>query len=152
MRWTEWNGKYRDAVRKFWNGEQGQVAEMASRIAGSSDIFSASDRGVYASINFITAHDGYTLRDLVSYEQKHNEANGENNQDGHNDNISRNWGVGGRDERSGDHRAALSADADLPRDARLLAGRADARARRRDRRARSAATTTRTRRTTSSPG
>ena len=95
VRWTEWNGKYRDAVRKFWKGETGQVAEMASRIAGSSDIFSASDRGVYASINFITAHDGYTLRDLVSYEQKHNEANGENNQDGHNDNISRNWGVEG---------------------------------------------------------
>jgi isoamylase len=95
VRWTEWNGKYRDAVRKFWKGEKGQVAEMASRIAGSSDIFSASDRGVYASINFITAHDGYTLRDLVSYEQKHNEANGENNQDGHNDNLSRNWGVEG---------------------------------------------------------
>jgi glycogen operon protein len=68
---------------------------MASRLAGSSDIFSGSDRGVYASINFVTAHDGYTLRDLVSYEQKHNEANGENNQDGHNDNISRNWGVEG---------------------------------------------------------
>jgi isoamylase len=71
------------------------VSEMASRIAGSSDIFSGSDRGVYASINFITAHDGYTLRDLVSYEQKHNEANGENNQDGNNDNLSRNWGVEG---------------------------------------------------------
>jgi isoamylase len=95
VRWTEWNGKYRDAVRKFWKGEKGQTPEMASRIAGSSDIFSASDRGVYASINFITAHDGYTLRDLVSYEQKHNEANGENNQDGHNDNISRNWGAEG---------------------------------------------------------
>src|SRR6476661_320559 len=95
VRWTEWNGKYRDAVRKFWKGEKGMVAEMASRMAGSSDIFSASDRGVYASINFITAHDGYTLRDLVSYEQKHNDANGENNQDGHNDNISRNWGAEG---------------------------------------------------------
>jgi glycogen operon protein len=95
VRWTEWNGKYRDSVRKFWRGEPGQVAEMASRLAGSSDIFSGSDRGVYASINFVTAHDGYTLRDLVSYEQKHNEANGENNQDGHNDNISRNWGVEG---------------------------------------------------------
>jgi glycogen operon protein len=95
VRWTEWNGQYRDSVRKFWKGEPAQVPEMASRIAGSSDIFSASDRGVYASINFITAHDGYTLRDLVSYEQKHNEANGENNQDGHNDNISRNWGVEG---------------------------------------------------------
>jgi isoamylase len=95
VRWTEWNGQYRDAVRKFWKGEKAQVSEMASRVSGSSDIFSASDRGVYASINFITAHDGYTLRDLVSYERKHNEANGENNQDGHNDNISRNWGVEG---------------------------------------------------------
>ncbi len=95
VRWTEWNGQYRDAVRKFWRGEPGQVPEMASRLAGSSDIFSGSDRGVYASINFITAHDGYTLRDLVSYEQKHNHANGENNQDGHNDNLSRNWGVEG---------------------------------------------------------
>jgi glycogen operon protein len=95
VRWSEWNGKYRDTVRKFWKGEPAQVPEMASRIAGSSDVFSHSDRGVYATINFITAHDGYTLRDLVSYEQKHNEANGENNQDGHNDNISRNWGVEG---------------------------------------------------------
>jgi glycogen operon protein len=95
VRWTEWNGKYRDAVRRFWKGDKGMVAEMASRMAGSSDIFSASDRGVYASINFITAHDGYTLRDLVTYEQKHNDANGENNQDGHNDNVSRNWGVEG---------------------------------------------------------
>ena len=95
VRWTEWNGQYRDAVRKFWRGEPGQVAEMASRLAGSSDIFSGSDRGAYASINFVTAHDGYTLRDLVSYEQKHNAANGENNQDGHSDNLSRNWGVEG---------------------------------------------------------
>jgi isoamylase len=95
VRWTEWNGKYRDSVRKFWRGEAGQVAELASRLAGSADIFKGSDRGVYASINFITAHDGYTLHDLVSYEQKHNEANGENNQDGHNDNISRHWGVEG---------------------------------------------------------
>jgi isoamylase len=95
VRWTEWNGKYRDSVRKFWKGEKGQVPELASRLAGSSDIFSGSQRGLYASINFITAHDGYTLRDLVSYEEKHNEANGENNQDGHNDNISRNWGVEG---------------------------------------------------------
>ncbi|MEO7711515.1 MAG: glycogen debranching protein GlgX [Gemmatimonadaceae bacterium] len=95
VRWTEWNGKYRDSVRKFWRGEPGQVAEMASRLAGSADIFMSSDRGVYASINFVTAHDGFTLRDLVSYEQKHNDANGENNQDGHNDNLSRNWGVEG---------------------------------------------------------
>jgi isoamylase len=95
VRWTEWNGKYRDSVRRFWRGEPAQVPEMASRLAGSADIFSGSDRGVYASINFVTAHDGYTLRDLVSYEEKHNEANGENNKDGHNDNLSRNWGVEG---------------------------------------------------------
>jgi isoamylase len=95
VRWTEWNGKYRDAVRKFWRGEPGQVAEMASRVAGSSDVFSGSDRGQYASLNFITAHDGFTLRDLVSYEHKHNEMNGENNEDGNNDNLSRNWGVEG---------------------------------------------------------
>jgi glycogen operon protein len=95
VRWTEWNGQYRDSVRRFWRGEPGQVPELASRLAGSSDIFSHSDRGVYASINFITAHDGFTLRDLVSYDQKHNEANGENNQDGTNDNISCNWGVEG---------------------------------------------------------
>src|SRR5205085_1762523 len=72
--------------------------EMASRLAGSADIYSWSDRGAYASINFVTAHDGYTLRDLVSYEQKHNEANGENNKDGHDDNVSRNWGVEGDTE------------------------------------------------------
>ena len=95
VRWTEWNGKYRDAVRKFWRGEPGQVSELASRLAGSSDIFSHSDRGLYASINFITAHDGYTLRDLVSYEQKHNDANGESNRDGNDDNLSRNWGTEG---------------------------------------------------------
>jgi glycogen operon protein len=95
VRWTEWNGQYRDSVRRFWRGEAGQVGELASRLAGSGDIFSGSDRGVYASINFVTAHDGYTLRDLVSYEQKHNEANGEENRDGHNENLSRNWGVEG---------------------------------------------------------
>ena len=95
IRWAEWNGKYRDSVRKFWKGEPGQVPEMASRLAGSSDIYKWSDRGAYASVNFVVAHDGFTLNDLVSYEQKHNEVNGENNQDGHNDNVSRNWGVEG---------------------------------------------------------
>ncbi|MDB4877534.1 MAG: glycogen debranching enzyme GlgX [Gemmatimonadetes bacterium] len=95
IRWAEWNGKYRDAVRHFWKGDAGVVPELASRLAGSSDIYEPSGRGAYASVNFITAHDGYTLYDLVSYEQKHNEANGENNHDGHDDNISRNWGVEG---------------------------------------------------------
>ncbi len=90
--WAEWNGKYRDSVRRFWRGDEGQVPELASRLSGSSDIFQASDRGPYASINFVTCHDGYTLRDLVSYEQKHNQANGEGNRDGDNHNLSRNWG------------------------------------------------------------
>jgi isoamylase len=95
VRWAEWNGKFRDCVRHFWRGDKGYIGDMASRLAGSSDIYSWSDREAYASINFATAHDGYTLYDLVSYEQKHNEANGEDNRDGHNDNISRNWGIEG---------------------------------------------------------
>jgi glycogen operon protein len=94
VRWAEWNGKFRDAVRHFWRGDPG-VGEMASRLAGSADIYSWSDREAYASINFVTAHDGFTLHDLVSYDHKHNEANGENNHDGTNDNISKNWGVDG---------------------------------------------------------
>src|SRR5437868_3556435 len=95
VRWAEWNGKFRDTVRHFWRGDKGLIGEMASRLAGSADIYSWSDREAYASVNFTTAHDGYTLYDLVSYEQKHNEANGEDNRDGHNDNVSRNWGVEG---------------------------------------------------------
>jgi isoamylase len=95
IRWAEWNGRYRDAVRHFWRGDRGWVSELASRLAGSSDIYEPSGRGAYASVNFITAHDGYTLYDLVSYEQKHNEDNGEENRDGTNDNISRNWGAEG---------------------------------------------------------
>lgn len=90
--WAEWNGRYRDVVRKFWRGDEHEVPELASRLSGSSDIFQASDRGPYASVNFITCHDGFTLRDLVSYEGKHNQANGEDNRDGHDDNASRNWG------------------------------------------------------------
>ncbi|MEZ5399118.1 MAG: glycogen debranching protein GlgX [Bryobacteraceae bacterium] len=93
--WTEWNGRYRDSVRRFWKGEGGVVSELATRLAGSSDLYERSGRRPYASINFITAHDGYTLNDLVSYEQKHNEANGENNLDGENNNISWNCGVEG---------------------------------------------------------
>jgi glycogen operon protein len=93
--WAEWNGKYRDCVRRFWRGDAGVVPELASRLSGSSDVYAWSDRAAYASVNFVTAHDGYTLRDLVSYERKHNEANGEGNRDGHDDNLSRNWGVEG---------------------------------------------------------
>jgi glycogen operon protein len=98
IRWAEWNGKYRDALRRFWRGDKGMVPELASRLTGSSDIYQWSGRDAYASVNFIVAHDGFTMADLVSYEQKHNEANGENNQDGHNDNLSRNWGVEGPTE------------------------------------------------------
>jgi isoamylase len=93
--WAEWNGKYRDTIRKLWKGEQGQLPEGAARLSGSADIYKWNDRSAYASVNFIVAHDGYTMNDLVSYEQKHNEANGEDNKDGHSDNISRNWGVEG---------------------------------------------------------
>ncbi len=99
--WAEWNGKYRDAVRRFWRGDAGVVPELASRLSGSADIYARTDRSQYASVNFITAHDGFTLNDLVSYEQKHNESNGEKNRDGHDDNICCNWGVEGAtdDER-----------------------------------------------------
>jgi glycogen operon protein len=93
--WTEWNGKYRDDVRRFWKGDGGTVSEFATRLAGSSDLYEQSGRRPYASINFITCHDGFTLQDLVSYNAKHNEANGEGNRDGANDNYSWNCGVEG---------------------------------------------------------
>jgi isoamylase len=93
--WSEWNGKYRDTVRDFWRGTDRTVAEFAYRLTGSSDLYQANARRPYASINFITAHDGFTLRDLVSYNEKHNEANGEVNRDGANDNRSWNCGVEG---------------------------------------------------------
>jgi isoamylase len=93
--WAEWNGKYRDAVRRYWRGEHGELPELASRLSGSSDLYQWSDRQVYASVNFVVAHDGFTLHDLVTYEQKHNLANGEGNRDGADDNLSRNWGVEG---------------------------------------------------------
>ncbi len=93
--WTEWNGKYRDTVRRFWNGAGGQVAELATRLAGSSDLYEQTGRRPHASINFVTCHDGFTLRDLVSYNDKHNEANGEDNRDGCSHNDSWNSGVEG---------------------------------------------------------
>ncbi len=93
--WTEWNGKYRDVVRRFWKGEGGGVGELATRLTGSSDLYAQSGRRPYASINFITCHDGFTLHDLVSYNQKHNEANKEDNKDGTDDNMSWNCGAEG---------------------------------------------------------
>jgi isoamylase len=93
--WTEWNGKYRDEVRGFWKGDSGLIDEMATRLSGSSDLYEHSGRKPYASINFITAHDGFTLQDVVSYNEKHNDANGESNRDGSNDNLSWNCGAEG---------------------------------------------------------
>ena len=95
VQWTEWNGKYRDAVRRYWRGECAVVGELATRLAGSSDLYAHSCRKPHASINFVTCHDGFTLQDLVSYEQKHNEANKENNRDGTNSNLSWNCGQEG---------------------------------------------------------
>jgi glycogen operon protein len=94
-RWAEWNGKYRDDLREFLKGEAGMVGAMAQRLQGSPDLYQRQERGATASINFITAHDGFTLKDLVSYNGKHNEANGENNGDGSNDNYSWNCGAEG---------------------------------------------------------
>ena len=93
--WSEWNGAFRDCVRRFWRGDPGQVPELASRLTGSSDIYAPSGRRTYASVNFVTCHDGFTLTDLVTYEHKHNEDNGEDNRDGAQDNASRNWGSEG---------------------------------------------------------
>ena len=93
--WREWNDKYRTTVRAFWRGEEGRIGKLAARLAGSEDIFHRSGRGPSASINFVTAHDGFTLQDLVSYDHKHNEANGEGNQDGSDHNRSSSYGVEG---------------------------------------------------------
>jgi isoamylase len=99
--WTEWNGKYRDTVRDFWRGEPATIGEFAARITGSADLYEHSGRRPVASINFITAHDGFTLTDLVSYNEKHNESNGEGNNDGESHNRSWNCGVEGETEDPG---------------------------------------------------
>ena len=93
--WTEWNGRYRDCLRRFWRGDGGTVAELATRLAGSEDLYAHNGRQPYASINYITAHDGFTLHDLVTYEQKRNETNGEDNRDGEHHNLSWNCGAEG---------------------------------------------------------
>jgi glycogen operon protein len=99
--WTEWNGRYRDVVRDYWKGEGGLIGELAYRVSGSSDLYEHSGRRPYASVNFITAHDGFTLRDLVSYNDKHNEANLDDNRDGENHNRSWNCGVEGPTDDAG---------------------------------------------------
>jgi glycogen operon protein len=101
--WAEWNGHYRDTVRHFWKGDGGQVSALGYRLTGSSDLYEQGGRRPYASINFVTAHDGFTLADLVSYNAKHNEANGEDNRDGQDDNISWNCGAEGPTDEAAIH-------------------------------------------------
>jgi glycogen operon protein len=93
--WSEWNGKYRDCIRRFWRGDAGVLDEFATRLCGSSDLYAWNSRRPHASINFVTCHDGFTLRDLVSYDGKHNEANGDGNRDGTDDNLNWNCGAEG---------------------------------------------------------
>ncbi len=93
--WSEWNDRYRDCVRRYWRQDDGQRSELAPRLLGSSDLFERQGRQPWASTNFVTSHDGFTLTDVCSYEHRHNEANGEDNRDGHSDNAGRNWGVEG---------------------------------------------------------
>ena len=99
--WSEWNDKYRDTVRAFWKGDAGQVADMAKRVTGSGDLFDKRGRKPFASVNFVTAHDGFCLRDLVTYNDKHNDANGEGGQDGHSHNLSWNHGAEGETDDPG---------------------------------------------------
>jgi glycogen operon protein len=99
--WKEWNGRFRDDVRSFFRGDSGSVGPMADRLLGSPDIYGHEEREAEQSVNFVTCHDGFTLNDLVSYARKHNEANGEANRDGTDDNRSRNWGVEGPTEDAG---------------------------------------------------
>jgi glycogen operon protein len=101
LRWAEWNGQYRDTVRRYWRGDHGMTGPMATRLAGSSDLYQPSGRRPYHSINFVTSHDGFTLNDLVSYERKHNLDNGEENRDGENNNFSCNYGIEGPTRRKG---------------------------------------------------
>jgi glycogen operon protein len=93
--WAEWNDRYRDTVRAYWKGDEGILPELASRMTASADLFNKRGRRPWASVNFVTAHDGFTLHDLVAYNDKHNEANGEGNRDGHSHNLSLNYGVEG---------------------------------------------------------
>ena len=123
-RWAEWNGRYRDDLRRFVKGDDGMVGVMAARIQGSPDIY--GDRGPRASVNFVTAHDGFTLRDLVSYNYKHNLANGEHNHDGMDENLSWNCGWEGVSNDHCGQRLARAANEEFPLPADGKSGRADA--------------------------
>ncbi len=98
--WSEWNGKFRDTTRRFWRGDDGQIGDMATRFTGSSELFDKFGRRPWSTVNFVTAHDGFTMNDLVSYDYKHNDANGEENRDGENNNESYNYGVEGETTNS----------------------------------------------------
>ncbi len=126
VRWAEWNGRYRDAVRALWKGDGGRAAEIGYRLTGSSDLYAASGRQPSASINLITAHDGSTLADLVTYQQKHNEANGEENRDGNDDEHGWNCGVEGPTDDPRITRPPGAAAAQHAAHAPRLAGDADA--------------------------
>ena len=128
---AEWNDRFRDAIRRYWRGDQGQRGDVAARVAGSSDLFDRRARRPWASVNYAASHDGYTLADVVSYVEKHNEANGEDNRDGHGDELFGQLGRRGADRRSGDQRDARPRAARIARDRVPLARHADAARRRR---------------------
>ena len=125
-RWVEWNGRYRDDIRRFVKGEPGMVGAVAARLAGSADLYQANGELPINSINFVTCHDGFTLNDLVSYDQKHNDANGEGNRDGNNDNLSWNCGVEGETDDPAVEALRDRQVKQLRRDPDALPGRADA--------------------------
>ena len=129
--WTEWNGKYRDTVRDVWSGAHVGVRDLAYRLTGSSDLYRSDGRRPFASINFVTAHDGFPMADLVTYEHKRNEANGEDNRDGESHNRNWNCGVEGPTDDPEVRGAAGPAGAQPPHDAAAVHRRADAHRRRR---------------------
>ena len=131
--WVEWNDQYRDTIRDFWRGHTNGMHGVATRLAGSSDLYADDGRSAYNSVNFVTAHDGFTVRDLVSYDHKHNEANGEDNRDGTDNNRSWNHGVEGETDDAGDRRAAAPAGGQPDGDAVPVQRRPDADRRRRAR-------------------
>jgi glycogen operon protein len=124
-RWAEWNGHFRDDVRRFWRGDPGMLGRSASRICGSSDLYAGSGKEPECSVNFVTCHDGFTLNDLVSYARKHNTANGEGNHDGADENFSANYGIEGTTTDDGIE-AARHRQVKNPAHACRFEGRADA--------------------------
>ena len=150
--WTEWNGKYRDTVRDFWSGEPVTLGEFASRLTGSSDLYENTGRRPVASINFVTAHDGFTLRDLVSYNEKHNEANGEDGNDGTRRQPLVQLGVEGETDDPAIETLRARQQRNFLATLLLVAGRADDRCTATSSAAPSTATTTCTRRIPRSPG